>query len=211
MHDSDEGDVIDLGRNIVHRMAGQSGLELPRQVGVLRIADVAIDDVAYCRCRVDDLLVGDAGHRRTEDDPRAVAAGFGGLQSDRLQAAPDLGDVFDANPVQLHVLPVGDVGGVAGKFDRNLADDPQLLGGQRAAIDADAQHEVLVIELPRLERRGLAAVDAGSALGIQPVPAKATAEVIGIDGCESALGVDVLDACPDVERMVVLLRLLVRD
>ena len=153
---------------------------------------------------------GDAGDRRAEDDPRAVAAGLGGLQADRFQAAPDLRDVFDANPVQLDVLPVGDVGGVAGELDRDLADHPQLLGGQCAAVDADAQHEVLVVELPRLERGGLAAVDAGAALGVEPVPAEATAEVTGIDGGESALGVDVLDACPDVERVVVLLRLLVR-
>ena len=89
------------------------------------------------------------------------------------------------------------------------ADHPQLLGGQRAAVDADPEHEVLVVELVRLEGGGLAAVDAGLALGVEAVPAEPAAQVARVDGGEAALGVDVLDPGPDVERVVVLLGLLV--
>ena len=85
----------------------------------------------------------------------------------------------------------------------------QLLGGQLAAVDADPEHEVLVVELPRLEDRGAAAVDAGPALGVEAPPAEAVAQVGGVDRGEAAVGVDVLDAGPDVERVVVLLGLLV--
>ena len=50
------------------------------------------------------------------------------LQADRLEPAPDLRHVLDPDPVQLDVLPVGDVGGVPGELHRDLADHPQLLG-----------------------------------------------------------------------------------
>ena len=150
------------------------------------------------------------GDRGAEDDARAVAAGLGRVEPDRLEAAPDLRHVLDADPVQLDVLPVGDVGGAAGEVDRDLADHAQLLAGQGAAVDADAEHEVLVVELVRLERRGLAAVDAGLALGVEAVPAEPAAQVARVDRGEAAVGVDVLDARPHVQRVVVLLGLLVR-
>ena len=127
----------------------------------------------------------------SEDDAGTIAASLGGLKSDRLEASPDLGHIFDANPVQLDVLPVGHIGGIPREIHRDLTDDPQLFGRQRAAVDADAQHEVLIVQLPRLERRSLATIDTGSALGVEPVPPEATTEVIGIDGSETALRIDV--------------------
>ena len=76
---------------------------------------------------VDDLVLGDPGDRRTEDDAGRVTAGLGGGQADRLEPLPDLRDVLDADPVVLDVLPVGEVGGAARELLRDLADDPQLL------------------------------------------------------------------------------------
>ena len=127
---------------------------------------------------VDDLVLGDAGHRRAEDDAGHVAAGLGGGQADAFEAAPDLGDVLDPDPVQLDVLAVGEVGGVPGEVHGDLADDAQLLGGERAAVDPDAQHEVLVFELVRLKGGGLAAVDPGLALGVEAPPAEPAVQVL---------------------------------
>ena len=56
---------------------------------------------------------------------------------------------------------------------------------------------------------GLAAVDPGAALGVQAPPAEAAAQVGAVDGVEAAVGVDVLDAGPHVQAVVVLLGLLV--
>jgi hypothetical protein len=94
--------------------------------------------------------------------------------------------------VQLDVLPVGDIGGVAGEFDRDLTDDAQLLGGESAAVDADAQHEVLVVELPRLERRVLPPSMPGRRWVYSPYHRNAHADH-WVNGGEAALGVDVLD------------------
>ena len=82
-------------------------------------------------------------------------------------------------------------------------------GGQPPAVDADPQHEVLVVQLLRLQDRGLAAVDPGLALGVQAPPAHPAAQVVGVDRVEAALGVDRLNACPHIETVVVLLELLV--
>ena len=122
---------------------------------------------------------------------------------------PDLGDVLDADPVQLDVLPVGDVGGVAGELGADLGDGAQLVAARRAAVAADPEHEVLVVELAGVEGGGLAAVDAGLALGVEPPPAHPAAQVLAGDRGEPLLGVDLLDALPDVEAVVGLLELLV--
>src|SRR5690606_28055325 len=117
-------------------------LVFPWQVGKLRAADVAARDLFDRGGRVDDLVGGDAGNRTRDDHARAVPAGLLGLQPDRLEALPDDRDVFDADPVELNVLPVGDVGGVAGVCRRDLPDGAELLGGELPAVDPDAQHEV---------------------------------------------------------------------
>ena len=79
-----------------------------------------------------------------------------------------------------------------------------------AAVDADPQHEVLVVELVRLQHGGAAAVDAGLALGVEPPPAHPAAQVGRVDAGEPAVRVDGLDPGPDVEAVVVLLGALVR-
>src|SRR5829696_600776 len=205
----DEGDIVDLGCNIVIRHAGERSLELAGQVGELRVSDVALDDVANRRARIDDLLGRNTGDRRPDDDPWAIPASFGCVQAYRLEPPPDLGHVLNADPVQLDVLPVGHVCCVTAELDRDLADDPQLFGGQCTTVDADSEHEVLVVELPRLQRRGLTTVDTGPALGVEAIPAKASAQVRRVDRSETALGVDVLDPLAHEQRIVVLLRLLI--
>ena len=68
-----------------------------------------------------------------------------------------------------------------------------------------AEHEVLVFELVRLKRGGLAAVDPGLALGVQAPPAEAAVQVGAVDRVEAVLGVDGLDTLADVEAVVFLL------
>ena len=131
------------------------------------------------------------------------------VQPDVLEALPDRGDVLDPDPVQLDVLPVGDVGGVAAVRRRDVGDGPQLGQVDLAAVAADAQHEVLVVELVRLQDGRTAAVDAGLALRVEAPPAHPAAQVGRVDGGEPAVGVDVLDPRPDVQAVVVLLEPLV--
>ena len=162
-------------------------------------------DGADRRRAVDDLVGCDAGDGRAEDDARGVAARLGGVKSDGLEPAQICGHVLDPDPVQLDVLPVGDVGGVAREVRRDVGDGAQLREVQLAAVDAHAQHEVLVVELLGLERARSSAVDAGLALGVEAPPAEPAAQVAWVDRVEPAVRVDVLDARADVQAVVVLL------
>ncbi len=206
---ADEGDVVDLVGDVQERRAGDGGLELARQVGEVRVADEAALDLVDGGRAVDDLVLGDTGHRGAEDDARGVAAGLGGGQADGLQLLPDRRDVLDPDPVVLDVLPVGQVGGVAAVLLGDLGDGAQLGDRQPAAVDPDPEHEVLGVELVRFQDRGLAAVDPFLALGVEPPPAHPAAQIGRVDRVEAPLGVDRLNTCPHIETVVVLLELLV--
>ena len=204
---ADERNVVDLVHHVLQ--TGDRGLELPGQVRVLGLADVALHDLVDRRCPVDDLVHRVTGQRRPENDAGAVAARLGGLQADGVQASPDLGHVLHPNPVVLDVLAVREVRGVARELGRDAAQGTQRRGAQGTAIAADPQHEVLVLEHVGVVVTGPRAVVPGLALGIEAPPAETAAKVTLVDALEAALGIHVLDARPDVERVVVLLGLLV--
>jgi hypothetical protein len=103
---------------------GEGGLELPRQVGVRRVAQRPAGDLIERLGAVDDLVGSDPGDRGAEERPRRVAARLEAGQTGVVEAPPDLGDVLDPDPVVLDVLPVGDVGGVAGEVGADGAERP---------------------------------------------------------------------------------------
>ncbi len=201
--DADERDVVDLVVGAVLRAAGDRRLVLAGQVGERGVADVAVADLAQRRGRVEHLVPGHAGQRAAEDHPRGVAAGLGGVQADGLEPAPDLRHVLDPDPVQLDVLPVGDVGDVPAELGGDVRDRRELLAGQRPAVDPYAQHEVAVLELLRLQHRGPPPGDARGALGVEPEPAEPVAQVGRVDAVEPGVLVPVDDALLGVEAVVV--------
>ena len=205
----DERDVVDLVHDVLAGVAGDRRLELAGQVRERLVADEAARDLVDLRRGVDELVGRDAGDRRAEHDARHVAARLGRAEADALEAAPDLGHVLDADPVELDVLAVGEVGGVAPELGRDARDHAELLGGQLPAVDAHAEHEVLVLELVRLEGRGPAAVDARLALRVEAPDPEASVQVGRVDRREPALRVDALDAVAHAQAVVDLLPLLV--
>ena len=163
--DADERDVVDLVGDVLQ--ARDRGLVLARQVGELRIADVAPHDLVDRPGRVEHLVERFAGQRRAQHHAGAVAAGLGGLQADRGQPIPDLRHVLDPDPVVLDVLAVGDVGGVAGELGGDLAERAQRGRGQRPAVAAHPHHEVLGLEDVGVLVAGPGAVVALLALGVE--------------------------------------------
>src|SRR5699024_1137509 len=118
-------------------------------------------------------------------------------------------DILDADPVQLDVLAVGEVRGVAGVVARNLADDAQLLAADQSAVEADAHHAVVILQLLGTERGGSHTVGPRAALGIKTDPFEAGREVLLRDGVEALLRVGLANAVDDAEAGVFLLNLLV--
>ena len=207
MVDADERDVVDLVGDVLQ--ARDRGLELARQVGEFRTADVAADDLVDRPGRVEHLVERLAGQRRAQHHARAVAARLGGLQPDCGEPVPDLGDVLDADPVVLHVLAVADVGGVAAEFGRDLAENAQRARAQGAAVAAHPHHEVLGLEDVGVLVARPRAVVALLTLGVQAHPAHPAAQILLVDAVEALLRVDVDDAAAHVQRVVVLLELFV--
>ena len=89
-----------------------------------------------------------------------------------------------------------------------LADGAGLRRGADAAVEADAHHEVLVLQ-DAVVLAGELAAQVLLALGVQAEPLKARVEVLAVDGVEAALGVDVDHALLDVQDRGLLLNLLV--
>ncbi len=196
--------------HVLRGVARDGCLELARQVGQLRIANEPRADLLDQGGRIDDLVLGNAGHRRSQNDAGHVTARLGGGQAGSFEPVPNLRHVLNAHPVQLDVLPVRQVSSIAAKVGGNLPNDAQLLGGQGPAVDADAEHEVLVFEFVRLQGGGLAAVDPLLALGVQPPPAKTAVQIGFFDAVEPAGGVDGLNPFTDAQPAVFLLPDLVR-
>src|SRR5581483_1207884 len=106
--------IVDLVDGTLRRAAADTRLELARQVGERGVPDVLGPDRLDLGRGVDKLVGVEAGKRAAEYHPRRVAAGLGGGEPDRVERLPDRGDVLDLDPVQLDVLPVGDVRGAPG-------------------------------------------------------------------------------------------------
>ena len=160
---------------------------------------------ADLRRGVNDLGRVDSGQRAAQDHPRGVAARLHAGQAHRLQRLPDRRNVLDPDPVQLDVLPVGDVRGAPGVPARDIGNGGKLGVVQLPPVDPDPHHEVAVVQLFGLKQRRLAPVDAGPALRVQAVPAEPAAQVGRVDRVEAVLGVNVDDPLPHIEAVVVLL------
>jgi len=162
--DAHERYVVDLVLRALLPATRYRCLVLPRQVRELPVAHVPALRVHQVRRGVDQLLGVDPGEGAADHHPRGVAAGLLGGQAYRLDALPDPGHVLDADPVELDILAVGDVGDVASEPLAGPGHGAELLGGELPAGDPDPHHEELVFQLVGLGGgRGPAGDAAGAA------------------------------------------------
>ena len=208
--DADERDVVDLVGDVEARRAGDGGLELARQVGELGAADVVgsrISRTAGVPSSTSSAAMPATGEpRMTRGVSPHASAVVRPTASRRRQISGT-----SSTRIQCSWMFCRSVMSAVSRANSraDLGDGAQLLGAQRAAVAADAEHEVLVVELGGVEGGGLAAVDAGLALGVEPPPAHPAPQVLACDRGEPLLGVDLLDAGADVQAVVGLLELLV--
>ena len=142
------------------------GLELARQVGVLRVADVAALDLVERRGGVDDLVGGDAGDGGAEERRAASRRRPPGWSARRRRAAPR-SPGRPRSRIQWYWMFCRSVMSAVprAKSVEMLPRARSWSGAEQGAVDADPQHEELVVELLLLEHRGLAAVEARACAG----------------------------------------------
>ena len=207
--DADEGDVVDLVLGALLGAAGDRGLELAREVLVLGIADEALMRGQESGRRIEQLPRVDARQRAPDHRTGAVTACLARRETHAFDRVEDPRHVLDADPVELDVLAVGHVRDVPPEALRDPGDRAELFAGQAARREADPHHEELVLELVRLRGRRPAPRDPLAALGVDAPPAEPSPQVVGPDGPETLLRVDVVDAVADLEGSGVPLRPLI--
>ena len=135
-----QADVVDLDRGAVVLGCGDRDLELARQERELRMQrrvlpqdfrpDAGILDLAGRYAR--PLVRGDVAH--------VVAGGLHGMDADAGEMFQCIRQFGELDPVELDVLPRGEMAVAAVVAARNMGQPAQLLRRQRAVGDRDAEH-----------------------------------------------------------------------
>ena len=116
-------------------------LELARQIVELGIARQHSICFQRKRRSIADLVRIHAGDRAAGDVARDIAAGADRVQADAPEFLEHLGKSLDRDPVQLNVLPHGEIGDAAGVAAGQTGDGSQLVRSQQAVGNANPQHE----------------------------------------------------------------------
>ena len=121
-----QADVVHLGGGAILGRAGHGDLELARQVGELGVQRCPLADDLAVGTRIVDLVGGDAGQVVGGDVAHAVAAGLDGVHLHGRELGEDLGHVGEPRPVELQVLPGGEMPVAAVVAARDVGELAQL-------------------------------------------------------------------------------------
>ena len=198
-----QADVVDLDAGTILRATRDGDFELPGQVGVLAISREEGRYGLGHRERGDDLLLVDAGDGARADIAGRITTGLHRGQPDVPETLPNPGDVGDADPMELNILPRREVGvavpedgAVVGALGEGVGRHPDFANLRRrhdAAGDLDPHHESV----------------ATLALGIHADPLEAFELPRHlVDGVHTLLRIRVDDGLGDLEGMPRQLQLL---
>ncbi len=135
-----QADVVHLDGGPVVLGGGDSHLELARQEAELGVQRRPLPDDLRVRARVGHLVGASAGEMVGGDVADAVARGLDGVHLDIGQLLQDVGDVGELGPVELEVLPRGEVAVAPVVYPGNVRELTHLSRRQRAVGDGNAQH-----------------------------------------------------------------------
>ncbi len=115
-------------------------LELARQKAELGMQARPLTDQLRGRARILDLVGGDAGEMIGRDIADAIAGGLDGVHLDIGEKVEDIGHVLELGPVELEILPRGEMAVAAIVAVADQRELPHLPRGERAVGNGDAQH-----------------------------------------------------------------------
>jgi len=153
-----EPDVVPAGGRAVLAAAADGDLELARQERELRVQRAPLAQDLAPGARVGDLVGCHARQHVGGDVAHAVAAGLDAVHVDLGQQVHHVGAALEQDPVELKVLPRGEVaeaaalGRAPGVLQVELARDPcqlpQLPRRQHAVRDRHPQHRRVPLHVP---------------------------------------------------------------
>src|SRR5439155_8231655 len=152
----DERNAVDLRRVAPVRARRDRDLVLARQVRVVRVAVEEARHLVDHRRDVEQLVVRDPGDRTARDVPHGVAAGTGRRETHLGEPVEDLRERRQLEVVELDRLARRELALAAAVLVGELADRAQLLAGDAAGRELDAEHEgpdlgLVVVQPPPLE------------------------------------------------------------
>ena len=155
-------DVVELDRGAIDRRAGHRDLEFSRQEQEFRVERRPLAKDFRIGPRVGDLVGGDAGEMVGGDVADAVPGSLDGVHLDRREVGEDVRHVLQLRPVELQVLPRGEVAVALVVLSRDVREHPHLLRAERAVGHRDPEHvgvELQVDAVLQAERLELVLVE----------------------------------------------------
>ncbi len=142
-----QADVVHLDGGPVVLGRRDSHLEFARQEAELRMQRRPLSDDLRVRARVGHLVGRGAGKVVGRDVANAVAGRLDGVHLDIGQFLEDVGDVGELGPVELEVLPRGEVAVTPVVHPGDVRKLAHLSRRQRAVGDGNAQHVGVQLEI----------------------------------------------------------------
>ena len=133
-------DVVHPHRRAVVRGGGQRDLELARQEREFRMQREVLAQQLRPDARILDLVGRHARPLIGGDVAHAIAAGLHSVQAGARQIGHRVGQLRELDPVELDVLPRGEMAVTAVVSARHVREHAHLVGGQRAVGNRDPQH-----------------------------------------------------------------------
>ena len=136
-----EGDIVDFGVGAPIGAGGDGDFKFAREIVEIGIAGELLIDRESDGRDVGDFAGIETRERAAGDVAGDIAAGAGGAEAYGVELIEDVGERFDADPVELEVLADGDVGYAIAVVIGEIGDGVKLTAGEKTVGDADADHE----------------------------------------------------------------------
>ncbi len=140
-------EIVHAQRSAIVRRGRHGDLEFARQEREFRMHRHVLANDLGPDARILDLVRRDARPLVGGEIAHAIAAGLHAVQADLCKIGHRVRQLGELDPVELDVLPRGEVAEVAVVAARDMRQHAQLRGRQRAVGDRDPQHVGVKLEI----------------------------------------------------------------
>ena len=144
--------VVDAQSGAIVARRAHRDLELARQEGKFRMQRHVLADELGPDARILDLVGRDAGPLVGGDVAHAIAAGLHAVHADAGEIGHRVGQFLELDPVELDVLPRGEMPVAAIVTAGDMREHAQLLRRQRAVGDGGAQHVGVELQIDAIHQ-----------------------------------------------------------